>query len=84
MEIEVKAMGEPFMDLKFWSARWSQQRIRLGKGPGNRLPQQETGGERQTPERLRSSCNYEVGSCLCGALPGVRQHTVSGLRPSLL
>ena len=48
MEIEVKAMGEPFMDLKFWSARWSQQRttmgIRLGKGPGNRLSQQETGG----------------------------------------
>ena len=44
MEIEVKAMSEPFMDLKFWSARWSQQRIRLGKGPGNRLPQQETGG----------------------------------------
>ena len=45
MEIEVKAMSEPFMDLKFWSARWSQRRIQLGKGPGNRLPQQETGGE---------------------------------------
>ena len=23
--------------------------------------------------------NYEVESCLCGALPGMRQHTVSGL-----
>ena len=71
MEIEVKAMSEPFMDLKFWSAGWSKQRIQLGKGPGNRLPQQETGGERTKLEGLRSSCNYEVGSCLCGAFPSV-------------